>query len=582
MKAAHSLLFFGLGSIVGWGVPSLLGGPDRGVEVGLGDAADGGTEGQGALTSTGRGPGSNDERLLRRELEEAMSGMAAMGLEEATKRGAASSPVTMRGWSALLTMYALGNRAEDFLRVAPAAVRSGIPLAEVLDAVRLFPPAARSEVLRRLMGATPATDWPADHVSAVMLEAGDREGALDVLATALGTEAHRDLIDRMVATDPARAAALLTKLAAEKDWPARRLGQAADALAGAGRPELAMGLYQAGLAREPLDRRILEGLVAVAPDAALAHARRVAGEQAANPAAWSSLGMVELAAGNPQDAFEAYRQSATRGLSREALTGMMQADPQRAYAAAVELAGPQADDETLGVIARIAVAGDRTKESVDALLRAHDLDPSDPKWNAGLVAMDPVRAARVLAGTVDSYKGRHREDVVGAYGDALLESGNPRAAFDRFREALEIDPGAGAWQQGLARADPSRAIPFLEARRRAVGDRGDLLGALADAYAGTGRADEARALYEQAAQRSGGVRWYARLALLDPSTARIRLETAVARDPRSSEAWGALGDCHRAAGNASAARDAYAKAAQLDPGNLTWAVRARAPAGPAR
>jgi tetratricopeptide (TPR) repeat protein len=124
-------------------------------------------------------------------------------------------------------------------------------------------------------------------------------------------------------------------------------------------------------------------------------------------------------------------------------------------------------------------------------------------------------------------------------------------------------------------------VPLLEARRRTAGDDASLLGALADAYAGVGRTAEARTLYEEAIQKDGGARWYARLALVDPTSARRAVDEAVAREPASGEVWGALGDCRRAAGDMAGARAAYLRAADLDPASFAWATRLRA-LGPAR
>jgi Flp pilus assembly protein TadD len=124
-------------------------------------------------------------------------------------------------------------------------------------------------------------------------------------------------------------------------------------------------------------------------------------------------------------------------------------------------------------------------------------------------------------------------------------------------------------------------VPLLEARRRSAGDDASLLGALADAYAGTGRAVEARTLYERAIEMDGGARWYARLALVDLPGARRGLEAATRRAPDSGETWGALGDCCRVAGDLTGAREAYARARDLEPASFVWDARLRA-LGPVR
>ena len=527
--------------------------------------------------SSSRASATAKDPALSHELGGALAGKGAQTFADVARRAAHGDGST-RGWSALLTLYAMGDRADDFLRVAPDALRGGVEAADVLEAVRLFPADRRSDVLQRLLAATTDTAWPSDVVADVFVEAGDRERALAVLATSLAAEPHRALIERLVAVDPANAASMLQKIAQDGGWTADRLRQVADALVRGGHPELATSFFQSALERAPFDRDALAGLADVSPELALKHARQLTRQEARNPSAWLSLGDAQIASGNGADAFDAFRQSAAMSLSKDALYGMAKADPARAYAAAVELAGPSPDEGTLGAIARIALDADRPADSLAALLAAHERDPSNRRWNAALAALDPKRAAEVLGAAVETYRGRHRDEVVGAYGDALMQSGDSTAAFDRYREAFDLRPDSGTWQLGLARTDPTRAIPLLEARRLAVGDDAETLGALADAYAGAGRTDEARALYVRAVEKDGGLEWYAHMARVDPKTAVARLQEATTRDPKSGEAWGALGDCQRQLGNMAAAREAYAHARELEPGSLTWALRARAAA----
>lgn len=539
-------------------------------------AADGGGEAT-RPRGTGRATAKAADPALSTELRGALAGTGAQDLADVARR-AARGDGSARGWSALLTLYAMGDRTDDFLRAAADALRGGVGADEVLDATRLLPSDRRAAILGRLLAANPDVGWDPVDVADVFVEAGDREQAVATLAASLAAEPHRAVIERLVAVDPARAASTLQQLAKDGDWPANRLRQVGDALAGDGHPELATPFLEAALDRAPLDRGALAALAAVSPELALKHARQTARQDAANPAAWLTLGDAQIASGAAGDAFDAYRQAASLGLSRDALLGMAKADPARAYAAAVELAGPKPDEGTLGVLARIALDADRPADSLAALVAAHERDPANRRWNLALVALDPARAAEVLGAAVETYRGRHREEVVGAYGEALMQAGNASAAYDRYREAFELRPDSGAWQRGLARSDPARAIPLLEARRRAKGDDGDLLGALADAYAGAGRSEEARALYARAVERDGGLQWYARMARVDPATAIARLQEATTADPRSGEAWGVLGDCQRQLGNLAAARDAYARARELEPASLTWALRARAAA----
>jgi tetratricopeptide (TPR) repeat protein len=580
MRTIERLMLVAAGLLVGWAGSAFLAGAERDAESDASHVETGRTGRAGANPSAASERSAAMEAGLQREIGAALAATSAPTLGGTTTADREAMRQA-RGWAALLTLHALADRRAEFVRAVPDALASGVTPEFVIDTVRLFPRAGRADLLQEVLAAQPGGEWPAGECADAFVEAGDTVRAVRVLASALRDAPHQALIERLVEIDPDQAPRLLAKIADEGEWPVRRLAQVAAALVTSGRPALAAGFYQAALQKEPLDRGLIEKLARVAPDLALAHARRVAQEQGTNHAAWANLGATELAAGNPRDAFEAYRQAAAHSLTREALHGLMRADPQRAYAVALGLAGAEPDADTLGAIARLALAGDRTTEAVDALLRAHGRDPSDHRWNAALVAADPARAAEALAATARDYRGRRRDEIVGALGDALLETGSARAAFDQYREAFQLDPSDGAWQRGLARSDPARAVSLLESRRRTAGDDASLLGALADAYAGTGRTAEARALYEQAAQRDGGTRWYARLALVDLPGARRGLEAATAREPDSGDAWGALGDCCRVAGDVAAARAAYARARDLEPASFVWATRLRA-LGPAR
>ena len=131
--------------------------------------------------------------------------------------------------------------------------------------------------------------------------------------------------------------------------------------------------------------------------------------------------------------------------------------------------------------------------------------------------------------------------MLGAHGNALLGLGRADEAYERYREAYELDPSDWEWQRGLARTAPEQAIPLLEARRAETGDEGDLLGALADAYAGAGRRDEALALYQQALDAGGGDEWYPRMGRIDGERALAGLEQRVRDEPRGRRGLGRPG-----------------------------------------
>ena len=61
------------------------------------------------------------DAALSHELGGALAGTGAQSLADVARRAARGDGST-RGWSALLTLYAMGDRTEDFLRAAPDAL----------------------------------------------------------------------------------------------------------------------------------------------------------------------------------------------------------------------------------------------------------------------------------------------------------------------------------------------------------------------------------------------------------------------------------------------------------------------------
>jgi tetratricopeptide (TPR) repeat protein len=193
-----------------------------------------------------------------------------------------------------------------------------------------------------------------------------------------------------------------------------------------------------------------------------------------------------------------------------------------------------------------------------------------------MVVLDPAAAAETLAETARRYSGDSSDEVVGAYGNALLHIGRTEEAYRQYLRAHEEDPSDWEWQRGLARADPRRALPILQERWEANGDEGDLAGALADAYAGTGREHEAAELYQTAIDKGGGPEWWSRMGLVDAARAYEGLQGAIHEAPGSAENWAALGDYHRLRGESAEARNAYDRARGISPTVLIYEIRYRA------
>ena len=101
------------------------------------------------------------EAALARRLAAAFGETDATAAAAAAEREGEGSPRSVRGWSALLTLYAMADQSEEFLGSAPEALRAGVAVDVVLDLVRLFPPARRADVLQRLLAGAPDVAWPA-------------------------------------------------------------------------------------------------------------------------------------------------------------------------------------------------------------------------------------------------------------------------------------------------------------------------------------------------------------------------------------------------------------------------------------
>jgi tetratricopeptide (TPR) repeat protein len=470
----------------------------------------------------------------------------------------------------------MAGRVEDFLRAAPKGREAGIEPSTLLDLLLLLPAEEHVGAADRLREALPEETWPIAKLADLYVSGGAPDRAVEVIVPALEAGPNEDLARLLVSADPDRAARVIGALCQGDGWGSELVGEVGRALVDASRPDLALPFLQDSLAREPMSYGVLMSLSGVDPELALAHVRRLTADFPDEAQSWQWRGQLELQAGNAAAAFEAYQAAGERALSTEVIYGLMRADPTRAYETALALTANTRDDEMLGAVAKVALKSDHPAECFATLQRAHDRDPSDHEWNWAMVVFDPETAAETLGASARRYQGDSRDEVVGAYANALLLSGHGAEAYDNYLEAHEQDPTDWEWQRGLARADPRRAVPILEERRKHDPNEADLAGALADAYAGSGRTEEALALYQEAVDKGGGAEWWARMGLVDARRARAGLQEAVANQPGSAEVWAALGEYHRLRGETDAARRAYGEARGLEPTVLVYEIRYRA------
>lgn len=183
-----------------------------------------------------------------------------------------------RGWQALLTLYAMAGRLEDFQRAVPRALEAGLGGPVVLDLLQLLPHDKQVVALDHLLQAFPEREWPVTTVAAIYANVGAGERAVDILVPALEKEVTADLARCLVQAAPDRAARVLAALANPGDWSANLLAEVGEAFVTAQRPDLALTFLQDALAREPLNGSALMTLGLVDRPLALAHARRLTQE----------------------------------------------------------------------------------------------------------------------------------------------------------------------------------------------------------------------------------------------------------------------------------------------------------------
>jgi arylsulfatase A-like enzyme/tetratricopeptide (TPR) repeat protein len=175
------------------------------------------------------------------------------------------------------------------------------------------------------------------------------------------------------------------------------------------------------------------------------------------------------------------------------------------------------------------------------------------RFNSALTAFDDGRSDEALSAFQAIL--RERPDFAAARASAatvLIATGRSRGAVDLLREGLAADPDSPVLLSKLGAAlraagDLRGAAAALE-HARLVGDENpDVLNDLAVVYAALGRADEARALFQQLLDRDPGAAttWF-NLGLFElqrqrqpAAVAAFRRATAI--DPSYGEAWQALG-----------------------------------------
>ena len=216
--------------------------------------------------------------------------------------------------------------------------------------------------------------------------------------------------------------------------------------------------------------------------------------------------------------------------------------------------GVALDAEAAGRLRSLGyTAGAPARRAVNAADDPKRLVGLNERFNSALTAFDEGHADEALSAFLSIL--RERPDFGAARASAstvLLAAGKNAAAVDLLRDGLAAEPESPALLAKLGAAlraagDLKGAASALERARRAGNASPDVANDLAVVYAAAGRADEARALFQELADRSPGsaTTWFNlglfELQMRRQPAAAVALKRATAIDPSYGDAWQALG-----------------------------------------
>lgn len=494
-----------------------------------------------------------------------------LGAVETARPGDAQART--RGLTLLAGLSALGGDEATFLRLATEALSRGLPLARLLDAVREFPVERRGALLVALLDAAPGPTEGAAEVARMLAESGQGARALALVREALPRAGDLDpaLARWLVRLDPDGAAAYLLSLEGSETWDASRLATLRGLLAEAGQEAALLPFVQRALEERPGDHGTLRLLRRLDPTAAAAQVDAMLRKNPSDPWAWSFLGELRKEQGDTAAAFDAYRRAAERDPSRSTFRELLRLDPARGLELVLTATKDSVDDEMIGAQAEAYAQAGRTAEAVAALLRAHQHDPEDGEWIARLTELDPAAAVEVVGRRVLAAPEAASARWIGRYARALEAAGKGEDAFAQFLEAHRRDPDDDEWQRSIARLDPARAVPVLEAHAKARPGDASGRGALGLALAASGRRPEAIEQLDAALAGGDVKRWYPALAELAPDRAVDGLRRRAEAEGDRASLYGMLGTALRERGDLAGARAAFDRAAELDPSDRAWA-----------
>jgi hypothetical protein len=473
---------------------------------------------------------------------------------------------------ALALLYATLGKTADFERLVSRCIEVGWGAGDLLPLVELLPTGERLASVDRLLGgAFQGVAIDSVLLAGVLMEAGSRERAVALLQKDLEAGANQNAALKLIEIDPAAAAARLAAApwldAAESDL----LSSVAAAFARAGASDLGWPFLERILARGEFPATALDQLEEIDPRVGLELADRALATRRDQYQAWAWLGRIKLAQGDKAGAFDAYREGLTRNVTKDGIEQLIRVDVDRAYELVKSIDTSALTGDDVGVLATLALHRGTREEAFAALARGLETEANDYTLLNAIVRVDPARAAETLAVQVARYEGGGKDELVGAYANALRLAGRPAEARAAYLEAMALDGSDVEWIEGLVQLDAPAALEHLERVRQDNDDEEWWQRATAEALGRTGRRAEAQAIYA----RLGGPNAAASVGRWDPAEGRRRFEQLLQAEPKNASIWGQLGELERDLGNLAGARRAFSEAVALEPTGLWYVVRLR-------
>jgi len=219
-------------------------------------------------------------------------------------------------------------------------------------------------------------------------------------------------------------------------------------------------------------------------------------------------------------------------------------------------------------------------------LYALRIDPGDSEWQTNVAELNGMdQAIAILTARIGD---ETDDEALGDLADMLLTSGQTATACESYARANQIDPADSEWIDKLVTNCPDVTLAPYEGGGE-YGGEGYVGGVIGMVDEG-GYVDNSSSDLEQGKQalmagdKEAAARFFDAALMTDPTdkealtgvilstgrTATDVLGDLAGRNPGNDELWGDLGDAWLFTGDTARAREAYQKAATIDPGDGEW------------